>query len=223
MTTPETKPADSRDMVGAHDMFRLHFGALPDLVAGVAAGDTTRAKVVAEHASLLSALLHGHHASEDAHVWPKLHERCPEEIQPLVDVMESQQARIDTGLQTLEATARAWAQSADPADRDATVRAARDLDPSLREHLQLEEAKVLRLIDTYLTDAEWKETVAAAAGKLSPENGALAIGMMLDQADQPMQDLIREGVPEEFWREVRPAALAAYDAYAGWVYGPTRP
>jgi hemerythrin-like domain-containing protein len=223
MTDTQTKPADSRDMVGAHDMFRYHFGALPDLVAGVPAGDTTRAKVVAEHVSLMSALLHGHHASEDAHVWPKLHERCPDEIQPLVEVMESQHAGIDTGLQNLEARAGAWGETADPADRHATVQAARDLAPALREHLELEEAKVLRLIDTYLSEAEWKETVAAAAGKLSPENGALAIGMMLDQADQPMQDLIREGVPEEFWREVRPAAIAAYDTYAERVYGPTRP
>ncbi len=58
-----------------------------------------------------------------------------------------------------------------------------------------------------------------ASGKLTPESGALAIGMMLDQADAPMQEIIREGVPEEFWREVRPAAVAAYQDYAKRVYG----
>ncbi|GAB3274147.1 hemerythrin domain-containing protein [Kineosporia babensis] len=217
------EPADSRDMVGAHDMFRLHFGALPELVRSVADEDQARVPVIAEHVGLLASLLHGHHASEDAHVWPKLHERCPDEIQSLVATMESQHAQIDIGLQDLEKQAQVWAQTGDPADRDALAASADRLNPALREHLELEEGRVLRLIDTYLSQAEWKETVAASAGKLTPASGALAIGMMLDQADPDMQELIRAGVPDDFWAEVRPAAVAAYDGYAERVYGSARP
>ncbi|MDP9825805.1 hemerythrin domain-containing protein [Kineosporia succinea] len=215
----DVKMADSRDMVGAHDMFRLHYGKLPALVRGVAPGDVERAGVVTGHIELLAALLHGHHGSEDDHVWPLLHERCLEEVQPLVSTMEAQHDQLDVGLQELVAGARSWAVSAGEAERDALAAVADRVDAALREHLELEENQVLRLIDTYLTDAEWKATVAAASGKLTPESGALAIGMMLDQADAPMQEIIREGVPEEFWREVRPAAVAAYQDYAKRVYG----
>ncbi|GLY06603.1 hypothetical protein Acsp01_69820 [Actinoplanes sp. NBRC 101535] len=211
--------ADSRDMVGAHDMFRAQFGALPALLAGVAPGDTARAAVVEEHVVLLATLLHGHHGAEDEHVWPKLHERCPRESQDLVATMEAQHAGIDTALQDLVTGARLWAPAADAAGRDALAGVAARLGPALAEHLALEEAETLRLIDGYLTEQEWKATVAAAAGKLTPDQGPLAIGMMLHEADEHMEELIRGGAPEEFWTEVRPVAVGAYAAYATRVYG----
>jgi hypothetical protein len=211
--------ADSRDMVGAHDMFRAQFGALAGLVRSVAPGDTGRAGVLGEHVELMATLLHGHHGAEDAHVWPKLHERCPDELQGLVGTMEAQHEGLDALLQELVGGARKWALSGDEAVRDGVAGVAERLDPALREHLALEEAETLRLIDTYLTEEEWKATVAAAAGKLTPEQGPLAIGMMLHEADEEMEGLIRAGIPEEFWRDVRPAAVGAYDAYAKRVYG----
>jgi hemerythrin-like domain-containing protein len=211
--------ADSRDMVGAHDMFRAQFGALPDLVRSVGPGDAARAKVVGEHVELLATLLHGHHGAEDAHVWPALHERCPDQLQALVATMEAQHAGIDAGLRDLVTGARSWAAAGDQAGRDALAATAERLNPALADHLALEEAEMLRLIDTYLTEDEWKATVAAAAGKLTPEQGPLAIGMMLHEADDDMRGIIGAGVPEEFWRQVEPAAVTAYQSYAAQVYG----
>ncbi|WFE51246.1 hemerythrin domain-containing protein [Micromonospora sp. WMMD1155] len=219
MEDEESKVADSRDMVGAHDAFRLHFGRLPETVRGVAAGDVARASVVGEHTILLADLLSGHHSSEDDHVWPKLHERCPDRIQPLVVTMESQHEHLHIDLLNLAATAGRWKESGGAADRETLADIAQRLDPALREHLALEEAQILRLIDEYLTDEEWKAAVAASAEKLTPERGALALGMVLDTASEEMQTLIREGAPEEFWRDVRPAALGAWQAHAKQVYG----
>jgi hemerythrin-like domain-containing protein len=215
----KTKMADSRDMVGVHDAFRLHFGALALLVREVEPGDVARAKVVSDHALLLADLVTAHHAGEDEHVWPMLHERTPMEVQRLVDTMEAQHEEIHAGLDKLVAGCRRWASSADAAQRDALAGTAEWVDWTLREHLELEEAEVLRLIDSFLTQAEWQATIAAGAAGLTPAQGALVLGMVLASADEEMQELLRAGVSEEFWRDVRPAALAAWQAHATQVYG----
>ncbi|WP_240746644.1 hemerythrin domain-containing protein [Cryptosporangium phraense] len=210
--------ADSRDMVGAHDMFRLHFGALPGLVRGVAPGDTERAAIVSEHAQLLTVLIDGHHGAEDDHVWPKLHARCPDQVQTLVSTMEAQHTQIHGALEELAAGAQRWAASADQAERESLAAVAERLDAALIEHFALEEARVLTLIDAYLTDEEWKASVASSAVKLTPDQSVLAVGMLIDRADESMREILREGAPPEFWEEARPAALRAYRSYAERVY-----
>nr|WP_221383181.1 hemerythrin domain-containing protein [Actinoplanes polyasparticus] len=211
--------ADSRDMIGAHDMFRAQFGALPALILQVAPGETARAGIVGAHVDLLVKLLHGHHGAEDVHVWPKLHERCSDKVQGLVATMETQHSQIDLMLQNLTSQARAWSSTGSAGDRDALAAAAERLVPALKEHLALEESEALALIDEFLTDEEWRASVASSAGKLTPEQGPLAIGMMLHEADEQMEALIRGGAPEHFWNEVRPVAVSAYAEYATRVYG----
>ncbi len=61
MTASPTTGVDTRDMLVVHDSIRRQFGQAPALVRGVAAGDTDRAAVVADHVDLLGALLHHHH------------------------------------------------------------------------------------------------------------------------------------------------------------------
>ena len=68
---------DALDMLVVHRVFRREFHDMSGLIAGVAAGDTARAKVVGEHLRFMLAALHHHHAAEDELVWPKLHSRVP--------------------------------------------------------------------------------------------------------------------------------------------------
>ncbi|GAA3615018.1 hypothetical protein GCM10022223_34110 [Kineosporia mesophila] len=218
MPTPDATMADSRDMIGAHDLFRHQFGALPALVRSVADGDTRRASIVSGHVVLLADLLHHHHSSEDDHVWPKLHDRCPDEVQPLIGTMEAQHTALDQQLQTLRSLAGGW-QFADAATREELAACADRLGPLLTEHLALEERQVLSLIDRYLTDREWKASVAASAAKLPLTMAPTVIGMMLDQADEEMTEIIRAGVPPLFWLLVRPLATRRYRSYARRVYG----
>lgn len=106
--------ADSRDMIGAHVSYRREFGAVPQIVSAVAADDTARAAVVAAHIQLIVNQLHAHHTSEDDGVWPKLHERCPAELEPLVVTMEEQHLSLDRHLRELETSAQRWAAQAPP-------------------------------------------------------------------------------------------------------------
>jgi iron-sulfur cluster repair protein YtfE (RIC family) len=215
--------ADSRDMIGAHDAFRREFGALPALIRGVAPSDKRRAVVVAEHAELLVTLLHGHHTSEDDFVWPKLSTRCPDDLYGIVETMEAQHRMIDAALQDLVAAARRWSATADAADReDLADRADRLLTP-LNEHLTLEEEQILPLIDQYLTDREWKQTVAASAEKVPVRRRPVMLGMILHTANDEMLTLLRDAAPRLLWLIVKPLSGRAYRVYAERVYGGAAP
>lgn len=72
--------ADEREMHLLHKMFRREIGLLPALVRRVASNDTERSAVIAHHAGLVPSMLHHHHSGEDAHAWPKLLERVPEDV-----------------------------------------------------------------------------------------------------------------------------------------------
>lgn len=82
---------------------------------------------------------------------------------------------------------------------------------------------MLQLIDGYLSEDEWKATVAASANGLAPEIAPLTLGMVLSPADEKMRELLLGGMPEEFRQQMKPMALDAYDSYAEKVYGDTRP
>ncbi|MFC9083564.1 hemerythrin domain-containing protein [Streptomyces sp. NPDC057062] len=226
--TPSTKisphsGADSRDMIGAHISYRREFGALPRVVGDVAPGDTARATVVAAHVRLLIGQLHGHHASEDDGVWPRLHERCPAEVQPLIAVMEQQHDEVDKRLRKLEATTERWAADAGERHRDAVVSAAADLLSPLYEHLDLEEEKVLPLIDTYLSQQEWEEVVRAGVAKVPRSKLLLIMGLTLYDADPEMQELMSMALPSLLWPIMSRLGRRAYAVHAKRVYGTPTP
>ncbi|MER5548718.1 hypothetical protein ABT072_41375 [Streptomyces sp. NPDC002589] len=63
---------DTGEMVVVHRLFTQEYRASVALVRGVAAGDTARSAVVADHLGALGAMLTEHHLAEDELVWPRL-------------------------------------------------------------------------------------------------------------------------------------------------------
>src|SRR5262245_29769505 len=90
----QARLVDTRDMIEVHQVFRREFGLTPALVRATAAGDVARAKTVAGHLDLMSRLLAIHHGEEDRQLWPKLPGRVPEQIGPVVVLMETQHEQI---------------------------------------------------------------------------------------------------------------------------------
>jgi hemerythrin-like domain-containing protein len=207
------KMADSRDMIGAHDAMRREFGALPALIAGVPAGDADGTAVVAGHVLMMVDFLHAHHTSEDDHVWPRLRERCPDDVGPLIETMDRQHAAIDGELEALAAGARRWRASADATNRDAVAAVAERLSPSLYEHLTLEEERILPLIDRYMTEREWKATVEASLGKVTFPRRLLMLGMALHGASEEQAQLLRAAVPSLVWHAGRPLGTRLYRSH----------
>ncbi|WP_033343021.1 hemerythrin domain-containing protein [Catenuloplanes japonicus] len=207
------KMADSRDMIGAHDAMRREFSALPGLIAGVPARDENGTAVVAGHVLMMVGFLHAHHTSEDDHVWPRLRERCPDDIAPLIETMDRQHAFIHGELEALTAGGRRWRASADATDRDAVAVVAERLLPALYEHLALEEEQILPLIDRHLTEREWKATVEASFGKVTFAQRLLMMGMALHGASEEQARLLRAAVPAVVWHAGRPIGTRLYRSH----------
>lgn len=213
MTSNITAPADSRDMYTVHNLFRQGFGELPDLVRGVAAGDG-RAAVVADHARLLVTLLTAHHAAEDAILWPKLIQRCPDEATAIAESMEQQHQKLHDFLGSLDECAVKYRATAGVVERDYLAQFAAGVLDQLHEHLAEEERAVLPLVDRYLTNPEWAELGEHGLGQLTPDQLLFTFGMLLRVATEEERAVLAGNIPPEVFDQMTqaaPPALAAYE------------
>ncbi len=151
-----TTPTDTHDMVVAHRVFRRELRLLPQLVRGVAPGDTARAAVLADHGRLILRGLHLHHTSEDLLLWPKLLERCTPDTE-VVHRMEDQHERVHQALDDIGPALDRWQVEARPAVTEEVAAGFDALRTVLVEHLDEEEREILPLAARHLTQAEWNE------------------------------------------------------------------
>jgi hemerythrin-like domain-containing protein len=211
----KTQPmADSGDMIVIHDMFRREFKAIPGLVSGVPEGDAAKVAIVADHVAWMVTFLHAHHEGEDLMVWPRLLERVPAEIDPLIETMETQHAGLAEALDDLKAKAADWRTTSAAGERDVLAGAATDLLLRIAEHLDLEERKVLSLIDQYLTEKEWKEVGGHGLKKMSFGQLTVAFGMILNEATPQQVKIMRDTIPRAPWTLFSFIGPRAYVKYA---------
>jgi len=193
---------------------------MPALVRAVPAGDTARAKVVADHIELIQEFLHLHHKGEDDLLWPKLLDRAPAELHPTLRLMDEQHIQIDTLLADGTTALGDWRREAETAARDHLANLLADLGSALTEHLGIEEKEVLPVVSQYLTDTEWHQIGEHAINKLPKSKLPIVFGMLAHFAS-----------PDEVRLLLSPAPLVprlimpllgprAYAAHARRVYGP---
>jgi hemerythrin-like domain-containing protein len=224
MNTRKPPGAMTRDMQMVHTGMRREFRLMPALVRGVNGGDVPRAEIVADHAEFIGLALHHHHHTEDENVWPRLLERCPEEIAPIVHAMEDHHERIAQLLTELTAGLEAWRGTAD-AERGEALAAILDrLNPVLFEHLAAEEQQVLPLIEEHITAAEWDQMAAGAVIGIPQDKLPLLLGLMMYEGDPQAVQQTLENVPPEARSFMAEMAPKAYAAHAEQLYGtPTPP
>ena len=215
----KTEPmADSRDMVVIHDMFRREFSAIPALVRGVPDADPARVAIMADHVEWMVTFLHSHHEGEDMLVWPRLLERAPAETDPLIFTMESQHVGLAEALDSLGAKAVDWRRTGAAAERDLVADAATELLPRIAEHLELEERKVLSLIDKYLTEKEWQQVGGSGLKKFSFGELKVAFGMILNEARPEQVKIMRDTIPRAPWMLFSVLGPRAYVKYAARLH-----
>jgi hemerythrin-like domain-containing protein len=207
---PAGPAADSRDMVAVHDMFRRQYAALPALLAAVPVAEPDRVRVVTDHATFLSTVLHAHHGGEDAVVWPRILARGEGPDRALAETMAAQHDRIDAALDALADATRALAETPSERTRRAAVAATEAAIPAIEEHLALEEAQMLALIDRYLTQDEWAATAGHGMESLAPELFPVMFGMLLEDMSEEMYAIFSGPVPDEVMVPMRTAGPAAY-------------
>jgi len=192
----KTQPmADSRDMFVVHDMFRRQFKGIPGLVSEVPGGDAAQVAIIADHVTWMVTFLHAHHEGADQFVWPKLLERIPVNIDPLILTMEAQHAGLATALDDLKAKAARWRTTCAIQERDAVSVAVTELLVRIAEHLDQEEREVLPLIDMYLTEKEWQQVGGSGLNKMSFGQLKVAFGMILDDAGPEQVKVMRDTIP----------------------------
>lgn len=180
--TQTSERVDTWDMVCIHRWFRREFRLLPSLIQGVAAGDTVRAGVVAEHAADMTYMLHHHHSGEDDLLWPLLLQRVILQTE-LVHRMESQHERMSRLLERFDALLPRWRARADLATRDELAGLGAQISAALDEHLAEEENEILPLVSEHLTQAEWDALGERGKESLPKSNKAFVfLGAILKDA-----------------------------------------
>ena len=182
MTNTATETlTDVHDMVVVHRVFRREFRLIPELARRVEAGDTARAKVLADHARLVLTGLHGHHTSEDLLLWPKLLERAAPDAE-LVHRMESQHERVANAIDRIGPALDRWEAEARPAVSEEVAAAFDALRGALLEHLDDEERHILPLAARHLTQAEWNELGEHGVGETRKKDLPILFGAVAEEA-----------------------------------------
>lgn len=201
-----------------HSFFRREVRLAGGVVRAVEPGDRARAAVVADHLDFVVRALHHHHGIEDDLVWPRLLERVPDELAPVVHLMQAQHEHIDATLQEIEALLPAFRRDAAEAQRDRIAELCDSLSTSLAEHLDAEEERLVPIADRTLTEAEWQEIgergrtgtprkeLSLALGMYQYEGSPAAIAHMLAEAPPP----VRWVVPRMSRRAFRRHALRVH-------------
>jgi hemerythrin-like domain-containing protein len=212
-------PADTRDMVLVHRVFRRELSMLPGLVTAVPDGDAARAAVLAAHWDLVSGFLHHHHTGEDAWLWERLLDRSAE-ARALVDRMERGHTRVDALLQRTNEAVAVWKDEPGAGTAAGVASATIALHDALVEHLDDEEATILPIVRSVMTQDEWSQLCQEQVASLKEEEIPLIFGALLEgcTTDAERDVFLRELPPPV--REIATTAWAeAYAAYIGAVRG----
>ncbi len=212
---------DTTDMIVLHNAFRREFALLPALVAGVAPGDRGRARTVVEHLDTELAALHDHHEGEDRILWPALLQ-TPGPDPDLVHTMQTQHDQLDALLDTAAIARDAWLVGLGAADRASLVDALTGIEPALSEHLDLEESRILPLVEQYLTEEHWQGLADESRRRLpsSPRRQLVLLGILLEDADRDQHRVIYAEMPVAARLVWRSAGRLLYRRYVRRVRGP---
>jgi hemerythrin-like domain-containing protein len=174
---------DTREMQVVHSLFRRELRLAGSLVRRVHPGDVGRARTVADHLDLVGRLLHEHHTLEDELLWPRLLERVPVELAPIVHLMESQHQEVDAALRRIATVLPRWRDHAAAVDRDELAGLYEDLYLPLVEHLDAEEERLLPLVARSITEVEWHELGDRARREGRRREAMLVFGMLQHDGD----------------------------------------
>jgi len=212
-TVEQARP-DTHEMVIVHRAFRREFRLAPELIRGVAPGDSARAEIVAAHLSDLVWGLHHHHHGEDELLWPKLLDRARPNA-ALIELMEAQHARVSAALDGVDALIGPWRAGTNPQSAAALTTAIEAMSAALAEHLDQEEAEILPLAEQHLSIAEWQQLGKSAVDSLPKNKRLIFLGMILEDTSAEERAEFLSHIPAPvrvLWRLLGVRGYAKYAA-----------
>jgi hemerythrin-like domain-containing protein len=225
VTRPATKTAvgAGAEMKTIHSAFRRELRLAPALIRSVEYGDRLRAGIVSTHLDLVDRFLHHHHTIEDGMLWPKLLERVPAEIAPIVELMEAQHATAAHLLERTLVVRAAWRTDADSARAAELADIYVHLHDALVEHLDAEEQHVMPLVEACISEEEWIRIGKAAQRSTPLKDAARMVGMLAYDGDPDVMRHMLGAVPAPMRTVVLNAGRRAYANHAARVYGTPTP
>ncbi len=223
MSTTSPAPTDTRVMNTLHTFFRREHRLAGGLLRGVADGDTRRSRVVGTHLDFLCRALHHHHTIEDRILWPLLLERVPDELAPVVHLMESQHERVDGLVQEIGVLLPGWTRDGDAATATRLADLFDTLYVHLAEHLDAEEERLLPIAARAVTQAEWDELGERGRTRTRRSELSLALGMFQYEGDPAViAKMLAEAPPPVRWIVPR-LSRRAFRRHALVIHGTATP
>src|SRR5690606_20391281 len=146
---------DTREMVVIPTLMRRELRLASPVVRQVQPGHRGRVEDVANHVRFVTEFIHHHHTIEDEFLWPVLLGRVPDELAPIVHLMETQHERLGVLLNEVDHRLDRWSASASAEDRDLLATAIDDGYAALAEHFDAEEEQLLPIAAATLHQEEW--------------------------------------------------------------------
>ena len=178
---------------------------------------------MADHLEYIGRCLHHHHTAEDELAWPLLLERVPDELAPIVTLMESQHERVDGAARR---DRRAPTGVAVDRRRRRPGPAGRPLDTlyaHLAEHLDAEEERLLPIAARTLTPEEWQAIGRARQNGSPRADLSLTFGMFLYDGDPAvLARMLADAPPPVRWLVPR-LARRAFRRHALRIHGTATP
>ena len=172
---------DVTDMYAVHRVFRDTLGAAPQLVGGIPAGDAARVDQIANYYDNILFFLEAHHEGEEAIVFPRLRERCPEE-EALLDSLESEHELALGLLGSARSSLTAWPSSGgDAAAQTAVADSLEALRSQLESHLDEEETRALPLCADNILAEEWGQLPGHALAGYQGDKVWLILGLIRER------------------------------------------
>lgn len=223
-TTPVTNElVDTREMAVVHSFFRREMRLAAGLVRRVPAGDTARAAVVHDHLDLVDRCLHEHHTTEDDLLWPLLLTRVPDDLAPIVILMETQHDRLATLLDRVAELLPVWRDRADPATGQELAATYDELYGALAEHLDDEEQRLLPLAARCLSQAEWDAMGTRARSEQRRSERMLILGMLQHEGEPEVLASMLAPAPRPVRMLLTRLARRAFRRHAVAVHGSATP
>ena len=221
--TTTTAVGAGAEMATIHSAFRRELRLAPALVRSVEHGDRLRAGIVSVHLDLVDRFLHHHHTIEDSMVWPKLLDRVPAEIMPIVELMETQHETVADVLERTTALRMEWRKDADSSRAAQLASLYAQHHDALVEHLDAEEQHVMPLVEACMTQKEWTTIGKAAQRGTALKDGPRMLGMLAYDGDPDVIQHMLAAVPAPMRGIVLRIGQRAYAKHATRVYGTPTP
>jgi len=209
---------DTSDMLIPHGVFRSAFTNAPAIIAAVQPGDMERAALVGSYLDNVLRFLDAHHGGEDAILWPRLAERCPD-ASALLGRMEAEHDGIHNARERAGTLLAGWMDSADTVTRARVVEALARLSTEIDVHFKEEEAEILPLASRYISPDEWGQLPGHAMAHFTGDKIWLILGLVFEQMTDEQRAIVVQAMPPPVVEMWTATGRAAFDDFITSVRG----